>query len=201
MPFPKLLPHLGQIGLGQILHGRALGDHFMGLILKLDEIGLPEDRGVDVIQLVEQESLPHLLVPFLVHEGIGQDAFPEHRGCFRQREGGMEGKDGMFRRQHAVDGMAELMGHRRDIACLAGEVQQHVWGHAWDDAVTIGAPDFSWPRPRVDMAFMNHPFRQVQLIAERILDRPPAPFGRHPDSDRISAPCDAAHRCDSGSSA
>ena len=54
----------------QILHSRALGDHLMGLVLKLDEIGLPEDRGIDVIQLVEQESLPHLTVPFLVHEGI-----------------------------------------------------------------------------------------------------------------------------------
>ena len=57
--------------------------------------------------------------------------------------------------------MAEFMGHRRDIAGLAGEVQQHIRGHVRDDAVTIGAPDFPGPRPRVDMAFMNDPFRQV----------------------------------------
>ena len=42
----------------------------MGLILKFNEIGLPEDGGVDVVQLVEQESLPHLFVLLLPHEGI-----------------------------------------------------------------------------------------------------------------------------------
>ena len=60
-----------------------------------------------------------------------------------------------------MDGVAELMGQRRDIACLACEVQQHIRGHAWDDAITIGSPDFPRSCPRIDMAFKDHPFSQL----------------------------------------
>src|SRR4029078_6804378 len=80
------------------------------------------------------------------------------------REGGMKGKYGVPRRQHAVDGMAEFMGHRGDIARFTREVQQHVWGHVRHDAVTIGASDFPWSRARVNMTFVHYPFSQLSEL-------------------------------------
>ena len=48
------------------------------------------------------------------------------------------------------DGMAELMSHRRDIARLAGEIQEHIWGHAWEDAIihslTRSVPSYLNPK-------------------------------------------------------
>ena len=89
----------------------------------------------------------------------------------------MEGKLGMLCRQHAVDGMAELMAIVA-ISRLAGEVQQHIGGHDGDDAVAIGASIFL-VRARIDMAFITTRSAS-RLTEEKILDRLPIPFERHP---------------------
>ncbi len=74
---PELLPQLLSIGLRQLIGRCAIRDHLMGQLFEADEIGLPQHGGINVVQLAQQQALLNGLVPFLGHQGVGENAFPE----------------------------------------------------------------------------------------------------------------------------
>src|SRR5262245_13123628 len=65
----------------------------------------------------------------------------------------MEGEYRMIASEHTMDGMAQFMSHRRNVARISRVVEQYVRSQSRHYAVAIGAPDFSRPRSRIDMPF------------------------------------------------
>ena len=77
----------------------------MGGSFEGDKRGLPHDRGIDIVQLVDEQALLYGSIGFGGHQGIGENPFAEDRGRFRQRQRGVEGEDIVLLGHHGVDGM------------------------------------------------------------------------------------------------
>ena len=114
--------------LGQLV-GRAAGaDGVVGLDLEEHEVGLAQHRGVDVVDGGGQQLAAGERVGLLAQQAVGHQHLAEHRGGLGERQRGVLGEARVAARQHAVDGVAELVGERRHVAHPAGEVDQHPGG-------------------------------------------------------------------------
>ncbi len=58
-PGAELRSQVLQIDTAQFIYGPAFADDAMGLSLKSYEIGLPQDGGIDVVELPDQQTAFH----------------------------------------------------------------------------------------------------------------------------------------------
>ena len=156
----ELLPEVSEIDGAQVVHRSAFSDHTMRLALEAHEVGLAQDGGVHIIQLLHQQTAPHRLVPLLAHQGIGQDPLAEHRRGFGKRQGRMERKDRMVTGQHPMHRVPELMRECGDVADVAFEIQQHVRRLARKDTVAIGTADLAGADGRIHMPLVQNARRE-----------------------------------------
>ena len=132
----------------------------MGLDLEEDEVGLAQDGRVDVVDGGGQQLAAGERIGLLAQQPVGHQHLGEHRGGLGQRQRGVLGEAGAVARQHAVDGVAELVGEGGHVAHPAGVVDQHPGGVAGQHGVAEGAAPLALADLAVEVALVEHPLRR-----------------------------------------
>ena len=114
------------------------------------------DRTVDPLR---QKTKSSLIVCCLVEQPPEHQRLAEHRRGFRERQRRRELEHPLGLGEGSMKAMAELVGHRQDVALAGGEVQQHVGVNARHRVRAERASALVRPNGSIDPPLIEEPPR------------------------------------------
>ena len=167
----KLLAQVPHVDLRQLVGGAAGEDRRVRVDLEEHEVGLPQHGRVDVVHGGGQQLAAGEGIGLLAQQPVGDQHLGEDRGGLGERQRGVLGEAGAVARQHAVDGVAELVGQGRHVAHPAGEVDQHPRCVAGEHGVAEGAAALALADLAVEVALGKDPLSVFRKLGVEIVER------------------------------
>ena len=140
-----------EVGGAHLVDRGALRRHLVRPALEQHEERLAQDRGVHVVELRGDHVAPGRGVRLALEQQVGQQHLGEDGRGLGQRQRRLEGQHGMPAGQQRMEGVAELVRERGDLARLARVVDQHPGVALRRDAVAERPAPLAGPDPAVDV--------------------------------------------------
>jgi len=128
-----------ELGQGVCGQGLALLRRPVDGQLEVRELGLPEDRALEPVEVAHEQGEPRVVVLDRLEHPVDQQGLVEGGGHLRHEGRVVGGGIGLgLVGVEAVQGVAQLVGQGTDVAELAVEVEQDVGVHVVAAAVGVG---------------------------------------------------------------